>query len=410
MRIGEFSEHNNLSIDTIRYYVDLNLIHPIKRGKYFYFEKEQQEELDELLYLKRLRFTLDEIKKISTAQILSKIEMSAKSSIYQDILIKKKDELKSEVSEISMALKILEDEIKRAGEKNEDTYKERGIPFGSLDILCCPRCGKSIEISEGILKGGGISQGKSECTCGYSLSIDRGIIVTKRDFSDIIDPYIDGKDYAGDFAKEVPKEFAEYVMESLREIIKLLLDKGLPDKTLLFMNSGLGVLETNLLGQSNDIKLMIMVDADFNKLRVAKRTIESNYPGNNIIYICSELYELPLKKKTVDIAVDFLASFLGGFRTDASIYERVIPLLKDRSSIIGLYMYFKHFRMLSRLPESRRYIFDGRAIPRIIGGFNFSETGHRGESILHEGSNINGFFRDGDEVYSRIMVFDRKQA
>lgn len=407
MRIGEFADHNNLSIDTVRYYVDLNLIHPIKKGKYFYFEKEQQTELDELQHLKKLKFTLDEIKRVLTFKALSKLEISNKSSMYKDMLIRKIDELNREKSEISAALKELEAEIIRVGERNEDAYKEKGISFENLNILCCPRCGTPIEILEGTLKGNGVCDGKSICGCGYTLIIDNGIVVTKQDFINVIDPYIEGKDYVEDFTNENPKEFLDHMMSCSKEVIRLLLERGLSDKTLLFMNSGLGFLETNLLQQSQGIKLMIMVDNDINKLKAAKRSMERSFKESNIIYICSELYELPIKKKSTDIAVDFLASFLNGFRQDTNIYKHIIPILKDKSSIIGLFMYFKRFNMLSRLPESRRYIFDGREIQSIIRVNKYTETGGFDEAVLHEGSNINGFFREGDEVCSKIMVFER---
>lgn len=409
MRIGKFAEHNNLSIDTIRYYVDLNLIHPIRRGKYFYFEKEQQEELNKLLYLKNLKFTLEEIKKIVTVQGFSKIKTTIESSIYHEMLLKKRDDLSSEISELSIALRELEGEIGRVKERHNDTYKERGIAFNNLELICCPKCGKPIEISEGILKGRGIYEGKSECECGYSLSINQGIIITKHNCSDIIGPYVDGHNYVDDFVNEAPKKYVDFMMNSSKEVVRLLLEKELSNKVLLFMRSGFGLLETDLLEQSQYIKLMILVDDDFNKLRVAKKSIESNFPGCNVIYICSELYELPIKKKTVDIAVDFLATFIDGFRLDHNMYEYIIPMLKEKSSIVGLYLYFKHFKMLSRLPESQRKLFDGRTISKTIKGLNFVETSDYEETILHEGININDFFREGDNVHSKIMVFDRRE-
>lgn len=408
MRIGEFAENNNLSIDTIRYYVDLNLIHPIHRGRYFYFEKEQQEELDRLLYLKSLKFSLDEIKKILTAESLSKIKTSVENSIYEDMLHKKREEISREIKGLSAVLKGIEDEILKFKNRHDDTYKERGVSFSNLQILCCPRCGRAVEISDGILKGNGIYEGISNCECGYSLSINQGIIITKQNIGNIIEPYEEGRDYVGDLINETPKSYVDYMMSSSKEVIRLLLDKGLSEKTLLFMNSGLGVLETNLLGHSTDIKLMILADGDFNKLKVAKKSIESNFPGCNVVYICSELYELPLRKKAIDIAVDFLAAFLNGFRMDKNIYEYILPLLKSKSSIVGLYMYFKQFRMLSRLPEPHRYIFDGRSIPKAIKEQGFAEIGGYEEYVLNEGSNIDGFFREGDTVHSKIIVFDRK--
>lgn len=408
MRIGIFAQSNNLSIDTVRYYVDLNLIHPIRRGKYYYFEKEQQDELDRLIYLKKLRFTLEEIKKIATVKELSKIKTVVESSIYSGMLLKKRAELNSEILELSKALYELEEEIEKTNEKPIDACMERGIAFGNLEILCCPKCGKSMEINEGILRGNGVYEAKAECDCGYLLSINQGIVVTKHNHENIIEPYVEGHNYVDDFANDAPKTFVDFMINSSKEVIRLLLENALSDKVLLFMKSGMGVLETGLLEQTKDIKLIILVDDDFNKLRVAKNSIETNFPNCNAIYICSEFYELPLKKKSIDIAVDFLAAFINGFRLEHNIYDYIIPLLKGKSSIIGLYLYFKRLKMLLRLPESNRKLFDGRTIPQTIQGNGYINTTDYEEFILHEGSNINDFFRDEDSVHSKIMAFERK--
>lgn len=407
MRIGMFAKLNDLSIDTIRYYVDLKLIHPIRKGKYYYFDKEQQVQLDNLLYLKKLRFTLEEIKKIIITRHFSKIKTTIDSSIYEDMLLKKKDDISNEILELSDVMIELESEIKRIKEKQNDTYKERGISFKNLDLICCPNCSKNIEISEGILKGNGIYEGKSECDCGYLLSINQGIIVIKHNRENIIEPYEDNRNHIDEFMSEVPKSFVDFSIHSSKEIVRQLLEKRLSDKVLLFMKSGLGYLEISLLEHSKDIKLMILIDDDFNKLRIAKKSIETNFPGCNIICICSELYELPLKKKSVDIAIDFMATFVNGFRLDDNMYEYIIPILKERSSIIGLYLYFKDFDMLSRLKEEKRILFDGRTIPQSIEAYNYTQTSNYDEVILYEGSNINDFFIEGDKVHSKIRIFDR---
>lgn len=407
LRIGEFAESNNLTIDTVRYYIDLNLIHPIRRGKYFYFEKEQQNELDRLLKLKKLRFTLEEIKKITAAQSLSKIKTDVESSIYKEMLLRKRDEMSREAAELSLVLKELEDEVCNIKEKHNNTFKEKGVAFSNIELLCCPRCGRNIEITEGILKSSGIYEGKSECECGYFLSVSHGIIRTKYNSKDIINPYVEGHNYIDEFVNEAPKTFADYMMNSSREIARLVIEKGISDKVLLFMKSGFGFLETSLLEQYRDASLMILVDDDFNKLRIAKKTIEAGFPDSRVMYICSELHELPIKKNVADITVDFLAGFINGFRLEHNIYEHIIPMLKGKSCIIGLYMYFKNSKILSRLPEPQRKLFDGRTIPQTIKANNYIETSSYEEIILDEGDNINGFFQQGDRVHSKIMVFDR---
>ena len=63
MKIGKFGEVNNLSIDTIRHYMDLSLIIPEKRGTLF-FDEYCQTDLELILHYKDLGFSLNEIKEL----------------------------------------------------------------------------------------------------------------------------------------------------------------------------------------------------------------------------------------------------------------------------------------------------------------------------------------------------------
>ena len=54
MKIGKFGEVNNLSIDTIRHYIDLSLIIPEKRGTLF-FDEYCQSDLELIIHYKRSR-------------------------------------------------------------------------------------------------------------------------------------------------------------------------------------------------------------------------------------------------------------------------------------------------------------------------------------------------------------------
>ena len=64
MKIGQFAKRNKVSIDTIRHYMDLNLIFPEKNGSYYHFDQACQNDFDDLIHLKTLGFSLSEISKI----------------------------------------------------------------------------------------------------------------------------------------------------------------------------------------------------------------------------------------------------------------------------------------------------------------------------------------------------------
>ncbi len=72
MKIGKFGEVNNLSIDTIRHYMDLSLIIPEKKGGHYFFDEYCQTDLELILYYKDLGFSLNEIKELFFYKNLAK--------------------------------------------------------------------------------------------------------------------------------------------------------------------------------------------------------------------------------------------------------------------------------------------------------------------------------------------------
>lgn len=61
MKIGQFANQNNVSIDTIRHYMDLKLLLPVKNGHQYDFDQNCQNDFDEIQELKSLKFSLKEI-------------------------------------------------------------------------------------------------------------------------------------------------------------------------------------------------------------------------------------------------------------------------------------------------------------------------------------------------------------
>ncbi|QVK17016.1 hypothetical protein KHQ81_08960 [Mycoplasmatota bacterium] len=240
------------------------------------------------------------------------------------------------------------------------------------------------------------------------MFIKDGIILSNSNQLDIIEPYDGRQNYIDELMNETPKSFIDIMIKRNEEIARVLVDRNLSDKILLFMKTGVGPVELNLLEKTTDIKLMILVDEDIEKLKITKKSIEGNFSNINVLYICCELDALPIKTNTIDIVIDFLATFKNAFRSDIDIYQSLNQYIKDKSSIIGLYLYFKKADMFSRLDRKKWAFFDNRAIKQKIKNLNYIETSDYEEAILQEGSNINDFFKEEDKVHAKIMIFDRK--
>ena len=61
MKIHEFARENRISVRTVRYYIQLGLLHPGKKDGQLYFDQASSLELKEILELKGDGFLLQEV-------------------------------------------------------------------------------------------------------------------------------------------------------------------------------------------------------------------------------------------------------------------------------------------------------------------------------------------------------------
>ncbi|MBK0151610.1 MerR family transcriptional regulator, partial [Bacillus sp. S74] len=52
MKISKFAEVNNVSVDTIRHYMDLGLVIPEKKGSHYFFDEYCQKDIELILEYK----------------------------------------------------------------------------------------------------------------------------------------------------------------------------------------------------------------------------------------------------------------------------------------------------------------------------------------------------------------------
>ncbi|CAM3713877.1 MerR family DNA-binding transcriptional regulator [Erysipelothrix urinaevulpis] len=102
LKIGEMAMLNNVSIQTLRYYDDINLLKPVyvdPETRYRYYELSQSSHLDMILFLQSLDFSLDDIN-----LLLSNPE---KSEFINYAITKKQASLKKHEQEIKKKTKMI---------------------------------------------------------------------------------------------------------------------------------------------------------------------------------------------------------------------------------------------------------------------------------------------------------------
>lgn len=67
MKIGHFAKYNNISVQTLRYYEQIDLLHPVSidvGSNYRYYHINKSAAVDNIQFLKQFNFSLEEIKHI----------------------------------------------------------------------------------------------------------------------------------------------------------------------------------------------------------------------------------------------------------------------------------------------------------------------------------------------------------
>lgn len=89
-KIGDFSKETGVPIKTLRYYNEIDLFNPVEIDLftgYRYYSSDQIEDLNLILKLKKVGFSLEEIKKYW-------------NNFNNDIMLKKRDELIKNIDEL----------------------------------------------------------------------------------------------------------------------------------------------------------------------------------------------------------------------------------------------------------------------------------------------------------------------
>ncbi len=125
MRIGEFAQKHSLTIDAIRHYMDLELLLPDKKGGHYFFGEKEEIDIEKILELKKLRFSLAEIQRILVYTRVSQL-ISYEDKIYiKNLLHSKLNELKETNQQIKIAMDVLKNKINEmSNEENINKDKE----------------------------------------------------------------------------------------------------------------------------------------------------------------------------------------------------------------------------------------------------------------------------------------------
>lgn len=399
MRIGEFAKKNNLTIDTIRHYMDLGLIIPMKKKGQYDFDLRCEKDIREIQKFKEMRFSLNEIKEILTYKTLGSLSERESKDYLRRIFENHINNLEKEAFEIEKAINMLQEVEKELLSLKFSSKANLGISISDLHIFASSEMPfpviKDAKIVEGLIREGIISRGLED-----EMKIVDGIITykgfsEKSYFDDEID-YFDVENYI----RATDKEFLKTVKKMLEWIIKQIDFDALKGKVILELGTGVGFLLRNIYSMLPQDCIYIAVDRNMGLLRGLKNVLEGSGVKKNVIFLASDFASMPIGKEKIDVILDFAGSSNFGFENEEFLLKKIDYQIKKEAELYGSYIVFRLFKENSKIDKKYRNIFLEKNIREYITSLGFKMKGEDISDIHKRAGALEEFWVEGEEFFS----------
>lgn len=367
MRIGEFSKKTETSIDTIRHYITLGLLVPTKEGKYFKFDKRCFTDLDRIKEMKEMDFSLQEIKNILLLSRFSKLTLGQERQHYRSFFRNKTKELHEAQKKLELKIKKLEDKVAELDVQFQQDPIRLGVDLSFLSSLYCPTCQVPLKLDQADIQSNMIISGQMSCECGYNVSVENGIIMDRKNMKTSEE---NDETYFIKYVDETNQGFLDNIYAAM-EWSHRVFEFGNQQQTVLELGVGNGILLSHIYNDLPDHVTYVAVDYDYTKLKYLKKVFERSGIKKNVIFICSDFEQMPLKHRSVDSVVDFFGMTNYSFRNETVLHHVVEPYYKKDCKLIGAYMLFDKLKQNDELSTEQYHLFKKEKIVKYLKDIHF---------------------------------------
>lgn len=317
MKIGQFAKRNNVSIDTIRHYMDLNLIFPEKTASYYHFDQACQNDFEDLVHLKALGFSLSEISKILIYKRIGNLTDVEKRDSFLSFFLNKYDWVNKEINSLLTVKQGLQDAIDQFNETKTSFISVKGLPLEGLTLLKCPYCQSALITESGQIIHNSIKNGLltcQNCDADYHLNILDGIVVSSSYKPDSSFNYSHllteaSETYIDQYLRSTDPDYLQKLYTSLQWSSRHNRFNELNEGDIILeLGSGHGYFIRYHLALFDKDMFYVAVDRDIEKLVWLKSILDQQETRLKILYICSDFKEIPLANKSVSLLLDVSGS------------------------------------------------------------------------------------------------------
>lgn len=404
MKIGEFASSNNISLDTVRHYVDLGLLLPEKSGAQFTYDERCARDLVEILELKEMGFTLNEVKSIFTFKRLGRLTSYQENPAYQDIYKNRHHQLTARLDELQKSKDKLENRLMEFDRENTGSCRH-GFDFKKLGLFCCPGCGCELALLDARITGNLITDAQLGCKCGKEHHIESGILfsgVNIRETSEF-----DGNQIA-DYIEATDEAYLQNVYRGMDWIRRKLDPESLHGKVILELGSGSGFFLRHIYEDLPEDMVYIAVDHNINSHRFLKSALEKTGCRKNIFFVCSDFLELPLRAGSADLVLDLTGTSNYSFEHEGFLPELMMKYFKGDAELLGNYILFGNFTSDSLIKMQFRKNFKPGPIKQNLESSGFKIIDESVSDYLEKGGKFESYFKKGEKVNSCSLYAKRR--
>lgn len=376
MRIGTFAKRFDVTIETIRYYMELGLLIPEKKAAHYHFTPNCVDDMEWIMELKQLRFSLQEIQKILSFRRISQFADNEDLDFYIEFLRDKKQRLQDECNELNRSIRLLDVKIQETSTLLP-APGQTGVPLSFIPLLACPHCRQTLPVKNAYLLGQHVLEADLTCICGYCAQIKEGILLTaSRSISPMQDYFI----YDQDIFPQLAPSWISLMEKGSLWIYNMLSEMKQPRQTILQTNVDVYVFSPKYLASLPPDMLHIFTANSPLMLKKLKGKLEHLNPSLNVLYMVNSDLCLPLHLGSIDTVIDTLSFNDFSLYSAASPLACLLPCLKTEARILGIQMYYqpgaKSLQNLRTLyPDAHPQNFEPDFISNLLVANGFEKVG-----------------------------------
>ncbi|MDD3253626.1 MAG: MerR family transcriptional regulator [Lachnospiraceae bacterium] len=404
MKIGEFSRLHHVSIDTVRFYVNEGLLVPIKDGYHYQFDQQCSTDFLNIMLLKEVGFSLQEIKFLILSEQISKYALSEQIDKYWGIFSKKHEEITASIDRLNRARNFIEEKLESFSSRPPARQTAMGISLSLLPLLACPHCQSHLLLQSNRIDMGMVITGEFTCPdCGYSLQVKDGILI-----ADSTEEILNSYSSYDNFITEADPNLMLSILQNVKWMKPYLYQSPCKMKVILELGSGFGFFLRGTYEMIPDDALYIAVDCDIRRHLFLQKALQNCSCRKNIILICCNFENIPIKKNSVDQLIDFGATTDLAWCKKAFALELADAYTHPGTSCIFANRVYEKFHARSPVPPMLRQNLEEAAILSNITRLGYHIIKKERLDFLNQLQPSNQFMNMEDQVY-RLMLYLQKE-